>query len=194
MLSRIARAIASRPALYEFIQIVSGQRYTVKQLASALADADVSRALDVGSAGGGTTRGLLSNGVATDIDPLPLLALKRSSPRAKAVGASIAALPFLDAAFPTAICVAVSHHLDEPTLRAGLAEIARVTSDRFVFVDALRMKGRLLSSLLWRYDRGRFPRTREHLLAAIEEQFAIETVVEYRFLHCYLLCVAKPHD
>lgn len=192
MLRRIAQAIASNPALYQLIQSVSGQRLTAKQLAVALAGADTRRALDVGSAGGGTSRGLLSGPVSIDVDVPSLAALKRANDEARAVAGSIAALPFRSGSFPTAICVAVSHHLDGPTLAAGLREIARVVSDRFVFIDAVKIDHRWMSRLLWRYDRGRFPRTRAELLAAVRERFVIESIVDYRFLHCYVVCVARP--
>ena len=160
MLRRIAQAIASNPTLYQLIQSVSGQRLTAKQLAVALAGADTRRALDVGSAGGGTSRGLLKGPVSIDVDVPSLAALKRANDEARAVAGSIAALPFRSGSFPTAICVAVSHHLDGPTLAAGLREIARVVSDRFVFIDAVKIDHRWMSRLLWRYDRGRSPRTR----------------------------------
>ncbi len=192
MLTRIAQAIASRPTLYHVIQTVAGQHKTVENLQSALEGADVTKALDVGSATGAVSRRLLRDAVGIDIDPIPLIAMKRISPDSSPVLGSIAALPFASRSFGTAVCVAVSHHLDEPTLRAGLREIARVTSDRFVFVDALRVEARWLSTILWRYDRGRFPRTREQLLEAISEHFAIERVIDYHFLHRYLLCVGRP--
>ena len=87
--------------------------------------------------------------------------------------------------------VEVSHHLPDEALRACLSEVARVTRDRFVFVDALR-GDRLRSNLMWELDLGRFPRSEDDLLAALEERFEIETIVRFRVNHDHLLCVCAP--
>ena len=66
-----------------------------------------------------------------------------------------------------ACCVFVLHHLDDEALRRGLAELARVVRGELVVMDPLWLDRRAISRLLWRYDDGAHPRTRERLLAAL---------------------------
>ena len=190
MLHSIARRIASQPLLYELIQFLAGQPITIRHLRRAIDDPE--GALDVGSAGGGATRRLLRDPVSVDVDFVSIAALKRRNPEARAVVGSAAALPFRARSFRSTVCSAVAHHLDDPTFVAALAEIARVTSGKLVFVDGLRNDRRLISRLMWRYDRGRNPRTREELLTEIRRSFEVERIDEYQHGHQVMLCVARP--
>lgn len=192
MLKAFASWIASRPLFYELIQLLAGQPITVRHLRRAIDDP--AGALDVGSAGGGATRNLLRDPVSVDVDLVSIAALARRRPGARAVVASAAALPFRPRSFKTVVCSAVAHHLDDATFAAALAEMARVTAGKLVFVDGLRNDRRLVSKLLWRYDRGRNPRTRDELLEAIGRSFSIEAIDEYQHGHQVMLCVARPRD
>ena len=87
--------------------------------------------------------------------------------------------------------VEVSHHLPDGALRACLDEAARVTRDRFLFVDALHGP-RLRSRLLWQLDLGRFPRSENELVGALEASFQLERVERFRVNHDHLLCVCVP--
>jgi ubiquinone/menaquinone biosynthesis C-methylase UbiE len=101
-------------------------------------------------------------------------------------------LPFSGDSFEAAICLFVSHHLDDAEFRAVVKELARVTKGVLFFVDAVRNEGRLLSRLLWRYDRGRNPRTKAEILAALGAAFEMADVSDFQTLHQYVLCVARP--
>jgi SAM-dependent methyltransferase len=192
MLTAFAHWIASQPVLYELIQFTAGRRQTIRRLEQVLATIPRTSALDVGSASGGATRNLLPRAVSIDIDAAALALMKRRNADARPVAASAGMLPFRSRAFDVTVCMAVFHHLDDATMHAALAEIARVTADRFVFIDALRNERRWLSRLLWRYDRGRHPRTREELLRAIGQAFDVESVSDYRNGHEFVICVASP--
>jgi SAM-dependent methyltransferase len=192
MLTDFAHWIASQPFLYELIQFAAGRRQTIRRLDRVLATMPRTSALDVGSSSGGAIRNILPRAVSIDVDYAALAVLKRSRVDARPVAASAAMLPFRERAFEVTVCMAVFHHLDDATMHAALAEIARVTADRFVFIDALRNERRWLSRLLWRYDRGRHPRTREELLRAIEQAFDVESASSYRSGHELMVCVALP--
>ena len=66
-------------------------------------------------------------------------------------------LPFVELAVHWTVMVEVSHHFPHQALRACLSVAARVTRERFLFVDVLR-GDRLRSNLTWQLDLGRFPR------------------------------------
>jgi SAM-dependent methyltransferase len=89
------------------------------------------------------------------------------------------------------LCIAVSHHLTDQQLSCLFKEIARVTREKMVFLDAVVYPSPI-SRLLWQYDRGSLPRSTAALLAAIEVEFEIEQVEQYKIYHHYLLCTAHP--
>jgi hypothetical protein len=73
-----------------------------------------------------------------------------------------------------------------------MAEMARVTSQKIVFLDALWTGTWGIPRLLWRFDRGFYPRRTAVLLDALREHFELERVERYRVLHNYLLCLGSP--
>lgn len=191
MLKAVAHAITSRPALYQFVQLLLGQRRSVRRLQEVLSGIASGRTLDIGSSAGALGRQLVRDAIALDIDVVPLLAMKRAMPSAQAAAADAAALPFANGAFDLSLCIAVSHHLDDRGFDSALREIGRVTRGRFVFLDAVR-SARPVAKLLWRYDRGSHPRTRSELLQSLHKWFTIERTVDYKYLHEYVICVARP--
>ncbi len=62
---------------------------------------------------------------------------------------------------------------------------------QLIFLDALKEKRSLVSNLMWRYDRGRNPRTAEHLLSMLRHHFAVEDIQRYKIYHRYLLCIGS---
>jgi len=192
LLQRAAAALVSRPWIYELVQDLTGQAKTAERLRSVIRKLPHERMLDVGSAAGGLAGKLGASPVCVDVDLEPLAALKGRRSESACVAADGARLPFGPASFDLTLCVAVCHHVDDLTLPEMLAELARVTSGRLVVLEPLRNDGRGVSRFLWRYDRGRHPRTREELVRRVGERFRVEETVEYRLYHDYWLCVARP--
>jgi Methyltransferase domain len=191
-LERWFGAIVSRPAVYAIVQNLAGQAEIAARLRDAIAElGPLPVFLDVGSAEGGFSSRLDANPVFVDLDPRPLAALLRRRPAARALAADAAALPFADAAFDASLCVAVSHHLDDGQLDRVIGELARV-SRRVVFLDALRNDDRAVSRWLWRFDRGRHPRTRDRLRGALERRLIVEREGAFTVFHQYALWVATP--
>ncbi len=191
-LDRMAAALVSRPSIYAMVQTLAGQRRVARRLRDALAALPPGRLLDVGSAEGGFASRLGRDPVFIDLDPRPLAALRRRGRGSRAAAADAASLPFPDRAFDVSACVAVSHHLDDPQLEKVVAELGRVTSGTLLFLDALRNDGRALSRWLWRYDRGRHPRTLDQLRIALERRFRLLEEQEFTIYHQYVLWVATP--
>ena len=190
MLKKIARRVASHPRVYELIQNLLGRRATWRKIESFI-PATHDRWLDIGSSSG-SFPARDRQPFHLDIDILPLHLQKRRRGSTHVVAGDAAALPFQSRSFDLATCFAVSHHLDDQALAKTLAEIARVTTGRLIFFDAVRIDSRLTSRLLWRYDRGEHPRTRETLTRMVSESFEIEDEIAYRIAHEYWLAVAVP--
>jgi ubiquinone/menaquinone biosynthesis C-methylase UbiE len=150
--------------------------------------------LDVG-AGTGNYRRFIADSVRyiwLDCDSQKLQGYLAKHQSGLAALASATQLCFRDKTVDFALCVAVSHHLNEEELRRLFAELARVIRCRLVFLDAIECKARMISNLLWKYDRGSFPRTSPCLRATMARAFEIELVEEFCAYHRYILCVGRP--
>jgi uncharacterized protein YbaR (Trm112 family) len=191
-LGRLQYAILGNPRVYEFHQAHFGGRPISAQVKRQLEDVGGSTLLDIG-AGTGMVGGLIPPGtryIWFDNDRLKLRGLLSKRIDCWAVLGDAARLPFISDGADWTVMVEVSHHLQDGALEACLAEAARVTRERFLFVDAVR-GSRLRSKLLWQLDLGRFPRTEGELIAALEESFELEKVERFRVNHDHLLCVCR---
>jgi SAM-dependent methyltransferase len=102
-----------------------------------------------------------------------------------------ARLPLRDHSVDDVLCVAVAHHLDSGSLPLMLAEAARVCRGRLIFLDPV-IAGSRISRLLWRLDRGSFPRHASELRREVSTRFEIEWSEEFEVHHRYWLAVARP--
>jgi SAM-dependent methyltransferase len=192
LLARAHYAILGNPRVYDFHQAHGGGKPIGAQVERALEQAH-GTILDVG-AGTGLVRGLVPDGtryVWLDNDTLKLRGLLSKQGECYAVLGDAARLPFADAAVDWTVMVEVSHHLPDAALDACLREAARVTRDRFVFVDQL-LGDRLRSKLLWQLDLGRFPRSQTRLVEGLSSFFDVEQVDRFRVNHDHLICICRP--
>jgi len=193
LLGRIQYGILGNPKLYDFHQAHGGGRPIAARVAKALEDVDGATLLDIG-AGTGMVAGLVSpetRYVWLDNDTLKLRGLLSKAVDCQAVLGDAARLPFRNRAADWSVMVEVSHHLPEGALHACLEEAARVTRERFVFVDGPRGT-RIRSRLLWQLDLGRFPRHEDELVHALEMHFRDRGVERFRVNHDHLLAVCTP--
>jgi ubiquinone/menaquinone biosynthesis C-methylase UbiE len=192
VLQRLASALVSRPLVYDLIQNLAGQAKVAGRLREVVERLPHEQVGDIGSAEGGFALRLGVEPVFLDLDPRALRALRRKAPAARAVAADASRLPLADGRLDLALCVAIFHHLDDATLAAAVPELARVCSGRLLLLEPLRNDRRRLSRWLWRYDRGRHPRTRDELLASLASHFRVEEEIAFAVYHEYLICVAVP--
>jgi SAM-dependent methyltransferase len=186
--------LLGNPRIYDAAQVLAGRRITHRRLRRAVASARGQRVLDVG-AGTGSLARLLPPGTdywALDNDPGKLRRLAIKVPYAHCLEGSALAIALPDGAVDWTVCVALAHHLDDDGLPRLCAELARVTRDRLVFLDALWTSRRGVANSLWRYDRGSHPRSAETLLSALGEHFELGRVERFRHLHEYVLCSGRP--
>jgi len=164
-------------------------------LAPFVAQLDDCTVLDVG-AGTGLIVPLLPSTaryVWLDKDPVKLRGFQlRAENRARCVLGDATRLCLKNGSVDLGVCIAVSHHLAPGEFERAVDELARVVRRRLIFLDALDRPSSRISRLLWRLDRGSFPRSPEVLRDILERRFETEHVERYTVYHEYMLWVGRP--
>lgn len=188
---RTLHRIVAIPALYEIVQRIAGRQRVAMWLAGAIPSAPAGIVLDVGSASGEHARQYAGNTVSLDIDIVPLIQRRLLTPGAMAVCGDAAKLPFRSGAVRTSFFIATSHHLSDDSLSSAFGELARVSSTQVVFMDAVRDNS-LVSRILWRLDRGAYPRRPADLEERLARCFRVIRSDTLRVLHAYRVYVCVP--
>jgi SAM-dependent methyltransferase len=197
MLTEILHRLAAQPRIYDLIQSAAGVAEINRRLAARLAELPKPKwILDVGG-GTGLAAELWPAGatyVCLDLDPVKLNHFRRKHPDRVALRADATRLPLTSRSFDLVLCKLVSHHLGDPQLAMLLSESARVLrpGGTFVFVDPVWDPARWRGRLLWRYDRGSFPRSEATLRTAVSAHFAISRWDVFAIHHRYVICVGEP--
>jgi ubiquinone/menaquinone biosynthesis C-methylase UbiE len=195
MISQLLHRLVAQPAVYNFVQKLCGAEITLRKLRAILQTMDAGIVMDIGAGTGNGLRALPPGArylwLDNDAEKLNGF-LRRERHASMAVLGSATALPLRSRSVDTALCIAMSHHLDWQEVCKLFAEIARVCRGQMVFLDLAARPESLVSSLLWKYDRGSFPRQAAQLRSLVGEHFQIEHEELYTIYHQYWLCVARP--
>jgi len=191
-LKEVLQRIASHPRIYELIQFLAGARSAYRRVAFQAATlAPGSLILDLG---GGT--GLYRNAgsaarmyVNLDNDMIKLQRFIRKIKDSNAILADGTCLPFKANSIDAVMCIAVSHHLSDRALEEMIHESCRVLriGGTLLLLDAIWAPERCLGKLIWRYDRGSYPRTAEYLNNVVSKQYSIALFERYAIYHEYVL-------
>jgi ubiquinone/menaquinone biosynthesis C-methylase UbiE len=200
VLTRALHWLVKRPLVYDAAMFAAGARHVGRILREEFHKLDLNGHLvDVGG-GTGLLRGVLPASVrhiCLDIDPLKLAGYRKRDAADTALLGDATALPLADAAVDAVVCAFIAHHLDDESLRRMVDEAYRVLKPggRLVFADPLWLPRRLPGRLLWRYDRGRHPRTYESHTASVARRFPVIAERRFAFVHAYTLLIGqKPSD
>jgi len=192
VLKEVLWRIASLPWVYNQIQFLAGARSTYRRIAyQAAILAPGSLVLDLG---GGT--GLYRNAwsaariyVNLDNDMIKLQRSIRKTKDGNPILADGTCLPLKDNSVDVVMCIAVSHHLSDRALAQMIHESCRVLriGGILLLLDAVWAPERCLGKLIWKYDRGSYPRTAEYLNNVISKQYSIALFERYAIYHEYVL-------
>jgi ubiquinone/menaquinone biosynthesis C-methylase UbiE len=188
---RALGSLVAIPFVYDLVQRLAGVEKIFGRIRPLLGQAEGGVVLDAG-AGTGNLESLLPESaryIWLDSDPQKLHGFRRKS-RAPALLADATRIPLGDRSVDWVLSAFVSHHLDDGQLAQMLDEFLRVAKDRLLFLDAVVAPTRK-SRLLWRYDRGRHPRSADRLLEELRARFGIESQEQFTILHRYLLVNAR---
>jgi SAM-dependent methyltransferase len=196
MITQILHGLVSRPIVYDLVQKAAGVNEVGRFLSPHLAETGGKTVLDVG-AGTGIWRRFMPSSAKylwLDCDTQKLDGYREKHADGLAVLGSGTTLCFSDKSVDFALVVGVAHHLDDTEFCLLLEELARVVRNRLIFLDPVACRERAVSNLLWRYDRGRFPRSPVNLKGAIDRDFDVKHTGELTIFHRYTLCVGQPRN
>jgi len=187
--------IAKIPWVYDLIQYMVGSRIVYRHLAAQTAGYTGGSVLDLGG-GTGLYRKIWDPScdyICLDIDQEKIDRFTKKHPDCKALVADATDIPLEDNSIDVILCIAVSHHLTETSFAKLISESHRVLkrNGSFLFLDAVEDSRRLLSRLMWKYDQGSYPHTREQLLAQFSRKFDVVYQENFKIFHKYLLCKGK---
>lgn len=196
MITNLLHRLVARPALYDLLQNLLGAGRSLEKLKNLLADVGAITILDVGAGTGNGLRALpiQARYLWLDNDPQKLAGVEHAGRPFQAILASATAIPLGPRSVDMALCIAMSHHLNDREISELLLELSRVCRGRMIFLDPVERAESFVSRLLWKYDRGSYPRRVNVLRELVQKRFQIEYEEEYSIYHHYWLCCARVHD
>src|SRR5580658_3020443 len=186
MLLKLLHELASYPWIYDQIQKAAGVRQVHARMSRQIsAGGTGSCVLDVGG-GTGAMRQMWPADcryVCLDIEMPKLQGFRSKVADGLALQTDATRMPIASGCADSVVCMAVAHHLTDPMLADVMRESVRVLKPggRMFFLDPVFARDRMVGRMIWRLDRGSYPRTAEvlrgvfgkHLKVAHWERFAI---------------------
>lgn len=194
LLSRAIHAFAAHPRGYDFLQYIAGYEKSARVIREYTAHTQAGRILDFGG-GTGNMSQLVPPSASylwLDIDVQKLAGFCAKYPGRPAILGDVTRVPLADKSMDYGLCIAVAHHLPDELIPRLFQEMARITRKGIIFCDPLAVPSSIVSNLMWRYDRGSFPRSYETLVTLLESSFVIQRIEQFKIYHRYLICTAEP--
>jgi ubiquinone/menaquinone biosynthesis C-methylase UbiE len=186
--------VVAEPRIYDLIQRACGFETSRRRLQAYL-NVEAGQLVMEAGAGTGNWASLVpasATYVWLDNDAQKLAGYRNKTERPLALLGDVARMGIGDHKVDHVLCIAVTHHIPDSLLPAVFAELARTCRHTLLFLDAVRRPRSPVSHLLWKYDRGSFPRSGPVLLEAMRPFFDVVQTEYYTTYHRYLLCVARP--
>jgi ubiquinone/menaquinone biosynthesis C-methylase UbiE len=125
-----------------------------------------------------------------------LLAFRERVPDGLAVLSDASRMALASGSVDVVTCIAVMHHLAGALPDQMMDEAFRVlrVGGRIVLLDAVMNRERKIGRMLWRLDRGAFPRTAEELREKLERRFCVTHWEQYAVYHEYAFGIGTKLD
>jgi len=194
MLIRLLRTLATQPVVYDWIQRLVGVDKMYARIAPHLrASASRPTILDVGG-GTGTMRRLWpahSKYICMDIEMPKLQGFRAKASDGLAVLCDATNMPFRDGFADSLICTSVAHHLTDDMLEIVLRESFRVLKPggQLFFLDPIADPGRPIGRMIWKLDRGSYPRAADTLRSALDRRFKVVHWEQFAVYHAYVFAI-----
>jgi ubiquinone/menaquinone biosynthesis C-methylase UbiE len=188
--------MAAHPIVYNSIQWAAGRDTVYRHVRRLTHDIAHGIVLDVGG-GTGSLKPQLNQSVrhvCLDLERPKLVGYVRKYADACPLMGDATLLPVRTGVVDMVALSLVTHHLSDAQLDTAFAEAARVLrSQGAMFVcDAVWAPSRPIGRLLWRHDRGSFPRTADQIASALERRFQIVEREAFAVFHAYTAFLCRP--
>ena len=193
MISNILHTLVANPGIYDTVQRLVGMNFSIKQMKPIFEQMSGCVVLDIGAGTGLYLSAFPANSqyIWLDNDSQKLEGFQKRSNGLPAILGDATQIGLADKAVDFATCIAIVHHLDDAQFHRFVDEAARVVRTKLILLDPLATEA-WQSKLLWRYDRGSYPRTAEQLKNALSRRFDVEQVDYYAVYHRYAILHARP--
>jgi ubiquinone/menaquinone biosynthesis C-methylase UbiE len=183
--------LAAHPWIYDRIQTAAGHDRVLEWLSKEIAPLSPNVVLDIGG-GTGTVRNLFSANclyICLDLEMPKLLGFRSAVPSGLAVLGDATSMPVSDGCADMVICKSVTHHLTDLMLEQAFDESRRVlrAGGHLILFDAILNHQRLAGRVLWRLDRGSYPRSEDELHKKLQGRFKIVHWEKFAVYHEYIL-------
>jgi len=191
VITGLLHRLAAHPWVYDRIQTLAGHNRVLKRLGQVIAPLSPKVVLDIGG-GTGAVRNLLAvdcHYICLDMEMPKLSGFRTKFPGGLAVLGDATSMAIIDGCADMVICKSVTHHLTDLKLEQALDESRRVlrAGGHMALFDAVLNSQRLAGQVLWRLDRGSYPRTEEDLRGKLESRFKIIHWEKFAIYHEYIL-------
>jgi SAM-dependent methyltransferase len=200
MLTNILHRIVAHPWIYDKVQELAGVRQIHRRLSAQIAPLGAAALIIDLGAGTGLVRDLWPRTctyVCLDQDMLKIRGFLNKCPDGIALCADATRLPIRNECIEVIICTFVAHHLPDQLLADLIDESSRILKQAgtYIFVDPLWAPRRWAGRLLWRLDRGAYPRTERVLHSVLANRFEVAHWEQFSVYHEYTIGVGtKPDD
>ncbi|SRR6266849_4062360 len=183
--------IAAHPWIYDQIQTLAGQKQSLERISRQTAALHPETVVDVGG-GTGLWRTLWPAGcryVCLDIEMPKLRGFRSKVPAGLAVLSDATRMCIASGSADVVMCVALMHHLTDMMIDQVFEESLRIvrSGGQLVLLDPVLNRERWAGRILWRLDRGSYPRTEEDLRKKLESRFKIIHWEKFAIYHEYIL-------
>ena len=183
--------IAAQPWVYDLIQRAAGQRKCIELVRKTVATLPAQTVVDVGGGTGNFREVWPANCryVCLDLEMPKLLSFRAKVPDGLAVLSDGSRMSLASGSADVVTCIAVTHHLSGALLDRVMDEAFRVlrAGGRIVLFDPVVNRERWIGQMLWRLDRGAYPRTAEELREKLERRFRVTHWERFAVYHEYAL-------
>jgi len=191
MLTELLHRLAAHPWIYDRIQTLVGHDRVLERLIQEIAPLSPNVVVDIGG-GTGTARNLFATDcryLCLDLEMPKLLGFRSAAPSGLAVLGDATSMPIIDGCADMVICKSLTHHLTDLKLDQVFEESRRVlrAGGHLILFDAVLNHKRLAGRMLWRLDRGSYPRPEDELREKLESRFRVVHWENFAIYHEYIL-------
>jgi len=193
MLTGLMHRIAANAWVYDQIQRLAGNQLVLGKLGCELSRLDPRVVVDVGGGTGAIWNSLKPSCryICIDLEMPKLRGFRSKLPEGLAIVGDATLMPIDRGCADVVLCKSVTHHLTDSQLEQSLSESQRVLrpGGHFLLFDAVWSPKRLAGRILWKLDRGSYPRTAEQLREKLESRFRVVQWEKFAIYHEYVFAV-----